>query len=749
MSLSGISFSGLSSGIDSDSIVSRLAALEAVPIRRLQQQQAQLAGRMGILQGFKGRLTALATASGALNSAAAFSPISASSSNTATATLSASSTTTPGRYDLSVSKLAQAHKVATTGQTDTASALNLSGTFVVNGRGVTVEGSDSLRSIAQKINSAGAGVTASVIDGGPGNAYLTISSSATGAKNAVQLADAQGSVLSSLGVLSGATGVREPITNGVASYAFAQASMSVGSLLGAQGFGPETITINGEDITVDLSTDSLADIATKINSSSAGVVANVRAETVGSATKYKLEITGASTPTFAGTGTALTTLGIFQDSFGNQLINAQDAEFTLDGLQMRSDTNTVTSVIPGATLTLLKANAVTPETSTITLSRDDGAIKESIRNFVSAYNNAVDFIRQNSKFDKDTFDSGPLFGDPVAREVEATVSDMILRTIPGLPATLNNLTQVGFGFENEGKLKIDEAQLDKALAQDAEGVGALFRAVGQSSSSRLVYVSATDKTKPSGVGAYDVVITRAASKGTLTAGVAQTLANPGNEMLTFGGDLFGSSTYQLVLPIGSTLQNAVALINSDPKLRDLLSASIENGALTITSKRFGSVGNFTVTSNLEAANDNSGIGTTGSTYEAGVDVEGTINGESATGAGQFLTGDSSSSNIAGLQVQYTDNVLGLVGRIQFTKGIGSLVNDLVSSYNDSVNGLLTLNDKSLQEQVDQIQTRITEMQERSKRREQELRMRFTRMEEAISRLQSQAVRLPAMNQQQR
>src|SRR5688572_2233277 len=146
-SLSGITFSGLSSGIDSDTMINRLIALEALPIQRMQQQQAQLAGRQGVLQQFKGRLTGLSTAAGALNSSTAFNPMSATSSKTDVATLSGTTSASVGTYALSVSKLAQGHKIASTAQASTDAALALTGAFSINGKAVTVEASDSLKTL--------------------------------------------------------------------------------------------------------------------------------------------------------------------------------------------------------------------------------------------------------------------------------------------------------------------------------------------------------------------------------------------------------------------------------------------------------------------------------------------------------------------------------------------------------------------------------------------------------------------------
>jgi flagellar hook-associated protein 2 len=746
-SLSGITFAGIGSGIDTESIISRLVQVESIPIRRLQAQQAQLTSRMGLMSQLRGQLSNLQSASNALNQSSAFQTVSASSSNTAVATVTASTGAVAGTYALAVSKLAQAHKVSSTAQTDSTSALGLTGSFVLNGKGVTLAATDTLSAIAQKINEAGAGVTASIINGGTGNTYLTISANSSGAAAAIQLANVSGSPIDSLGFISGAGSIREPITNGAASTGFSSSSTALGTLMNLTGLGATTATINGINVNLDLSSMSLQDVANAINAAGTGATASVRSVTSGSTTTYKLDIIGASTPTFADPDGTLGALGVLQDAFTTQLISAQDAEYSLDGVDFTSSANSITTVIPGVTFTLLKANETTPETSTLTLSQDNEAVKSKVKEFMNAYNGIVDFIKANSAFNKDTFEAGPLFGDPVARQVEQVLSDNVFSQVAGLTTEFTNLTQIGFEFDENARLKLDESALDAALASSPTAVGNLFRSRGESTGAALQFVSSTDKTKPSGEGVYSVLITQIATKASYAAETAQTAPSTVAETLTFDGALFGNNEYELILSSGNDLAATISAINNDSKLKDLVVASNDGGRLLITSKRFGTSGNFTVVSDLAAAADNSGIGTSsGGTAVTGVDVAGTINGEAATGAGQFLTGASGNANTDGLQVQYLGTALGAVGDIRYTKGIGAVLAGIVSQYNDSVSGLLTANDQALQEQFDGLGQSITSLQARLEQKELDLRRRFSAMEEAISAMQSQQAQLGAMFQ---
>ncbi|HXH61024.1 MAG TPA: flagellar filament capping protein FliD, partial [Fimbriimonadaceae bacterium] len=374
--LAGISFTGLATGIDSQKIIDQLMQIEAQPLQRMQQDQAILANKQSLFAQFKSLLTAFSSSVSTLNTAASFNPITASSSNTDVATVTAGSTATAGIYDLTVSQLAASHKVSSSAQSSATAELGLSGTFVVNGKAVNVESTDTLTSIAGKINSTGAGVTASVINGGSGNAYLTVTSKASGASNAVQMADLSGTTLSSLGFLTGAASFRDQTgTDTVRSYGFADASSTLSSFIGTSASG--SFDIGTGTINIDFSIDSLQTIADKINAEPlANATASVVTETVNGKTTSKLQIVGSggALPTITDTNGLLEDIGVYGRSYGNELVAAKDAQYTVDGFSLTSSSNTVTDVVPGATITLLKANATTPETATLTLSKDTDAI---------------------------------------------------------------------------------------------------------------------------------------------------------------------------------------------------------------------------------------------------------------------------------------------------------------------------------------------------------------------------------------
>lgn len=745
-SLSGITFGGLSSGLDTNGIIDKLVQLKKQPLTKLTQQQTDLQSKQQIYNTLGTGLTALANAANALNVANAFNPIAASSSDSSVATVTGSSTATAGSFSLIVSQLAQAEKIASSAQTDVTSALNLAGAFVVNGATVNVTATDSLTSIAQKINNLNVGVTASLINGGNGAAYLTIGSNSTGVSNDLQLSDTSGAVLNSLGLLSGAAGIRESITNGATSYGFNSSSQTVANLLGNSSFGASTVQINGVDVTINGS-DSLQTIASNINSAGAGVTATVRTVTSGATTTYKLDIVGNSgTPTFSDSNNTLSSLGILQQPYGSELIKGQDAKYSLDGLNLTSASNTVTTAIPGATLTLLKGSAALPGTATISMVKDLNAIQSNVNAFVTAYNNVVDYIAQNSQLDTSTFNTGPLFGDSVADQVMSSLTSSLFSNVPGVTGQFSNLTGAGFTLDQSGHLVVDNSILSSALTSNPQGVQALFETVGNGSSSSISYVSDTTKTQASATAPYDVNITQVATKSSYTGEQAQTQASTVSEHLTFNGSLFSSSPYQLTLPSGSTAASTVAAINADSTLKNLVVASLDGGGnLFIQSNRYGSHGTFTVNSDLAAGPDNSGLGQNmvGATV-VGVDVAGTINNEAATGSGQFLTGNSGNPTTDGLQIQYTGTATGAVGTISYSRGLAASIKNLLQTFTDPVNGLLTATNNSLQTQIDGLTTDMNNLAQQITDYQAQLQQQFSNMEAVIGQLQSQGSSLAAI-----
>lgn len=734
MSTSGIHFSGISSGLDVDSIISSLMTIEGLPVQRMQKTQAGLQAQQAALSSFRSQLQSVASSVAALATKATYNPVSATSSDTAVATVTANSNANAGNFTLEIANLAQGHKLASSGQSSATNALGYSGQVSVNGKALTVSSGDSLNAIASRISGLGVGVSASVIDGGSGQAYISLTSQNTGKDNAIQLADVSGNVLSSLGLVTGANALRNsPSANTALSVGFSDATTKLTSLTGINASG--TLTLNGTDVAIDFANDSLQGVADKINAGATGIAATVVSATQNGKTVQKLQLSGNGVPSgISDPNGVLNAIGVFQKGFGNELTQAKDASYKIDGLQLTSASNTITSVVPGATITLLKGSS----TATVNLSRDISQIKSAITSFQTAYNNMANMVKSATKYDKDSGSTGVLFGDQNVQAIQQSLTNLITSTQNSGKYT--NLTQIGFSLSQDGTMAIDDSKLSDALNNNLNDVKDLLMATGSASDASLSYVGSTENTKGTN-GTYAVNITQVATKSRATGNMAQTSVTGTGESLTFSGQLFGSSKPVLVLDAGMSATDIAAKINGDSRFKDLVTASIDqDGKLQIDSKRYGTSGRFSVSSNKAAASDNSGIGTLAAIVD-GKDVAGTINGETATGSGQYLLGSVGNKTTSGLQIQYTGTSTGQVGNIYFNQGAANTFRSKISSILDSVNGQLTIQDKSLQKQVDDLSDTIKDAQTALGVKEKFYRNKFTAMESALSKLQSQSSQL--------
>lgn len=199
-----ISSPGLGSGLDVDSIVGQLVAIERRPIELLTQQKTTLQAKLSSFGLLKSYTTNVQDAVSRLADPTLWQRTTAVSSEAATVSASSTAVAVPGNYSIQVSQLAQAHSLAS-GVYASSSASVGTGTLTIDlgsydtganfvprtpPASVSIAigvGEDSLEAVRAKINAANAGVTASIVKDASG-ARLAIQATATGASSAIRIA---------------------------------------------------------------------------------------------------------------------------------------------------------------------------------------------------------------------------------------------------------------------------------------------------------------------------------------------------------------------------------------------------------------------------------------------------------------------------------------------------------------------------------------------------------------------------------
>jgi flagellar hook-associated protein 2 len=230
--------------------------------------------------------------------------------------------------------------------------------------------------------------------------------------------------------------------------------------------------------TVNLdATGTLEDLRDGINNLGAGVNASILNTGTETTPAYRLVLgsndTGASNSiTISADDTTLDTVTTGVDTFQA----AQDSQIFLGegagAVKIDRASNTLADVISGLTLNLQAEDLGNPVTISVT--RDNTAVKEGITNFVSSYNEVVEFINEQTEFDLETGERGILVGDSLARTVLDRIRQSALSEISGL-TTYTSASQIGFETQPaDGTIKLNEANLDTALSENYSAVRDLF-----------------------------------------------------------------------------------------------------------------------------------------------------------------------------------------------------------------------------------------------------------------------------------
>lgn len=150
-----------------------------------------------------------------------------------------------------------------------------------------------------------------------------------------------------------------------------------------------------------------------------------------------------------------------------------NAKFSLDGLALESETNTIDDAIPDVTFNLLAADK--DKTVTVKVDQDRSGVTASVKKFVDAYNvlmtttNALTSITKVGEGKEPV--TGELVGDSTVRGLLSSIRSEMTTQGTG---SFRVLADLGITTQKDGTLAIDDAKLKSSLAKDIGAVGTLF-----------------------------------------------------------------------------------------------------------------------------------------------------------------------------------------------------------------------------------------------------------------------------------
>ena len=280
-----VAVTGTGSGLDIDGLVASLVAAERTPAEtRLDARETNITNLSTSFTSLKATITDFEAAANKLALASSFSQFTTSSSDATKATISATSSATLGSYQLSISSLASAQTLASgnfAATTDTIGTGTLTiaiGTPTYSGStyssfsqtssvNITIDTSNNtLAGVRDAINSANAGVNASILKNGS-NYQLFLVSESTGAANSMSISvsgdssgtDTDNTGLSQLAFSSAGSQLTQYAAGANASFSINGLSVSSASNTVTDVIDGVTLSLLGTTssaITVDVKTDT-------------------------------------------------------------------------------------------------------------------------------------------------------------------------------------------------------------------------------------------------------------------------------------------------------------------------------------------------------------------------------------------------------------------------------------------------------------------------------------------------------------
>jgi flagellar hook-associated protein 2 len=301
-----------------------------------------------------------------------------------------------------------------------------------------------------------------------------------------------------------------------------------------------------QTLTISDGSDTLADVRNAINDADIGLTASIIQVDASSFNLMIKASTGldnaiqvVATETVSGTGLADLDYSSYDSDI--ELVAAQDASFTLDGINITRETNNITDLLDGMSLTLNASTSSAEKISSIYSSSEAYTVMQAL---VDEINTLGSSLRLLSNRGLNGAESGPLVGDPIVANLLSSLRTVTTDAIYGFGDSAIYMATFGAQTQKDGSITLDEDIFLDAFKADPSGFSAMvMNRFTASTSSVEVSVAGTDWIG----GSYDLIYTDAND------------VTVDNVDMTLSGSIYTSSsgsTDGLILDIGSNVSSA-------------------------------------------------------------------------------------------------------------------------------------------------------------------------------------------------
>jgi flagellar hook-associated protein 2 len=769
---SGLSFSGLASGLDTQSIISQLMAVEKRPLQIIQTKKNTHDATVTALATLKGKISGLKSVAAALADRSKVNAKAAStdtpSGNPTVLTATASADAINGTYKVTVSQLATSTRMLSSNPLATVIDANATlgqagfrytsnpGTVTINGATVTTDGTTTLNSLIASINGSGAGVTAALIPDADGRA-----------NNRVQIVGSPGQSLQ-LGALSDTSNVLRLLNLSDAAVTGNTAASTNSGGAASAGALNTSITINGVTTAINQgngafdSAQNAQFIADAINNTtnstvSAAAQANgtitLSQKTAGAALKVDVTTAGAGTglavaTTQNGTDKVVSTTSLGVADVGASLSSSRlvtpvsgydasgNAKFTINGVDIAyKASDSITSIVNRINASSAGVSAIydtVQDRLRFTASKTGAqtmTVSDVQGNFLAATGivGSQQILGQNAVFSIDSVNGGAALTSAsntisgyvpgVTLDLKSTSPDPVTVTVSQNPQTTIDAVNSFVGQYNATLKSIADLTAYDADKKTSAALTGDVAVAGMERQLRTIISSAAVGTN----GKYNTLFSIGISFGAVGSAVGSTNAMSVDSAKLSAAIADNPQAVDAVLSaFGATLgaptsTNNITGVSGTPKIH-------QDGTyyIKVTDATTG-----TVEARFESATGQKIWSQTG-TLQAGQDSFAVIPGLKVTGAA-VLT--------AGLEDSFTSTVS--------NRGIGVAFNDYLDGLLDPVTGYFKTREDAESKITADYNKRISDQQDRLDAKQASLQRKYTALETTMSKLQSQSSQLAA------
>ena len=481
-STSSTSSSGTAS-IDVAAIVKELMTVENKPLDAINDKIVKKELVISDLGTIKSKLSAFGDALKAFEDPDSYNATSTVSTNSAAVTATSANGAQLGNYDVAVSTLARPSRYAVTGFTSATATVTLGSSFTMKVGSTTysnativgaIGSTPTITALASWINGLGANVAASVTsqnNTGLNQRYaLTIQATKTGIDNAVTLGGS--SVLSS--GLSATTEVAKATFTALGSGQ----SVSVAGRTFTAGASGAT----ADEVAAVFALDRTLTSGTPSYGVYSGAISGWTVTSSGADATFTATSSGLYQDLTASSGTSYVSISTLTSGADADLTftAAVDATFTVNGTNFTRSTNSISDVVDGLSLELLKDAS----SATVKVAQGSDSSKTVIENLISAYNELMSAYKSMTANSANSSKPGSFANSPT---MLSFITEIKSKLASGAAfgadyASSLSLSEIGIDMQLDGTLKFNAVNYESAVSDGLQATLSKGITVGLSNS---------------------------------------------------------------------------------------------------------------------------------------------------------------------------------------------------------------------------------------------------------------------------